>query len=175
MDIEVLIGDITEQNDCEAIVNAANPMLMRGAGVAGAIHKKAGIALEEFCKPYAPIKTSEVFISPAFKLPNRYVLHAVGPRYYQDLHPEEALKQTYANIFNVCTTNKIRKIAIPAISTGSYGFPLEQATLIAVETLLNWNDKYPEMVRLVAFDKQAYQVALDILKKRLNHNDATIS
>lgn len=165
MDIQLIIGDITEQPDCEAIVNAANPMLMRGAGVAGAIHKKAGSALEEFCEPYAPIKTSEVFVSPAFKLPNRYVLHAVGPKYYQDPRPKEALKQTYANIFKACITNKIRTIAIPAISTGSYGFPLEQATLIAVETLLNWNGKYPEMVKLVAFDKQAYQVALDILKK----------
>lgn len=166
MDIQLMIGDITEQPDCEAIVNAANPMLMRGAGVAGAIHKKAGIALEEFCEPYAPIKTTEVFVSPTFKLPNRYVLHAVGPKYYQDPTPEEALKQTYINILNACTTNKIRTIAIPAISTGSYGFPLEQATLIAVETLLNWNDKYPEMVRLVAFDKPAYQVALDILKNK---------
>ncbi len=166
MDIQLIIGDITEQPDCEAIVNAANPMLMRGAGVAGAIHKNAGIALEEFCEPYAPIKTSEIFVSPAFKLPNKYVLHALGPKYHHDSNPEESLKQTYTNILNACMTNKIRTIAIPAISTGSYGFPLEQATLIAVETLLNWNDKYPEMVRLVAFDKQAYQVALDILKNK---------
>lgn len=166
MDIQLIIGDITEQPDCEAIVNATNPMLMRGAGVAGAIHKKAGSALEEFCEPYAPIKTSEVFVSPAFKLHNKYVLHALGPKYHHDSKPEELLKQTYANILNACTSNKIRTIAIPAISTGSYGFPLEQAILIAVETLLNWNDKYPEMVRLVAFDKHAYQVALDILKNK---------
>jgi O-acetyl-ADP-ribose deacetylase (regulator of RNase III) len=166
MDIQLIIGDITEQPDCEAIVNATNPMLMRGAGIAGAIHKKAGIALEEFCEPYSPIKTSEVFVSPGFKLPNKYVVHALGPKYFQDPNPAESLKQTYANILNACMTNKIRTIAVPAISTGSYGFPLEQATLITVETLLNWDDKYPEMVRLVAFDKQAYQFALDILKDK---------
>ncbi len=166
MDIQLIIGDITEQPDCEAIVNAANPMLMRGAGVACAIHKRAGSALEEFCEPHAPIKTTEVFVSPAFKLPNKYVLHALGPKYYQDPNPMELLKRTYTNILNACTTNKIRTIAIPAISTGSYGFPLEQATLIAVETLLNSNDKYPEIVRLVAFDKPAYQVASNILKSK---------
>ena len=169
MNIEIILGDITQQPDCEAIVNAANPMLMRGSGVAGAIHKAAGKELEKYCEQYAPIKTCEVIITPGFNLPNRYVLHAVGPKYYQDQNPDDLLMRTYQNILKACAEYQIEKIAIPSISTGSYAFPLEQATLIAIETLLKWDSLHPKMGRLVVFDKQAYMVTLDILKdKKVN-------
>lgn len=162
MNIELAIGDITEQSDCDAIVNAANPMLMRGAGVAGVIHKKAGPALERYCESYAPINVSEAIITPGFKLHNKFIVHVVGPKYYQDPNPEELLRCGYRNILQKCTENKIKKIAIPAISTGSYGFPIKEAIHIALVTISDWDDNYPELGRVVLYDRNSYDVALHI-------------
>jgi O-acetyl-ADP-ribose deacetylase len=162
MNIEIILGDITQQSDCEAIVNAANPNLIKGAGVAGAIHKAAGNELEKYCEQYAPIKTSEAVISPGFKLPNQYVIHAVGPKYYQDQNPEELLMQTYQNVLKICIDNQIKNIATPAISTGSYGFPVLEAAEITYNTLSNWNDSYPKKVRICVFDESTYKTFIEI-------------
>lgn len=162
MNIEIILGDITQQPDCEAIVNAANPMLIRGAGVAGAIHKAAGRELEKYCEQYAPIKTSEVVISPGFNLPNQYILHAVGPKYHQDPNPAELLMKTYQNILKACIDNQIKNIAIPAISTGSYGFPVLEAAEITHKTLTNWDYSYPAKVRICVFDDSTYKTFIDI-------------
>lgn len=87
MKIEYLIGDITKQSDCDAIVNAANPMLLSGAGVAGAIHRAAGRELEKYCEKFAPIEVGQAILSPGFNLPNSAVIHVLGPKYFHDSDP----------------------------------------------------------------------------------------
>lgn len=157
MKIEVHLGDITNQSDCDAIVNAANPMLMRGGGVAGAIHKAAGKELESYCELYAPIKTGEALTSPAFNLPNKYVIHAVGPKYFHDKGPSELLKTATVNVLAQCVKFDIQKIALPAMSTGSYGYPTKEAAEIIINTLQEWSEESPALARLVLFDAETYQ------------------
>jgi O-acetyl-ADP-ribose deacetylase len=132
-------------------------MLMRGAGVAGAIHKEAGKELENYCEQYAPIKTGEALTSPAFKLPNKYVIHAVGPKYFHDKNPAELLKTTITNVLAQCEKFNIQTIALPAISTGSYGYPTKEAAEIIINTLQEWSEESPTLARLVLFDEETYQ------------------
>ena len=118
--IEVRLGDFANQPDITAIVNAANAQLRIGGGVAGAIHSAAGPALEEECRPYAPIKSGEAVITGAHKLPNKYVIHCLGPVYGVD-HPESTLlANCYRNAFKLAEEHKITSLAFPAILTGTY-------------------------------------------------------
>lgn len=132
-------------------------MLMRGGGVAGAIHKAAGKELERYCEPYAPINTGETLTSPAFNLPNKYVIHAVGPKYFHDKNPAELLKTTITNVLDQCEKFNIQTIALPAISTGSYSYPTKEAAEIIIQTLQDWSEKLPTLARLVIFDEETYQ------------------
>ena len=161
--IEIHLGDITNQPDCDAIVNAANPMLMRGSGVAGAIHKAAGKELERYCEPYAPINTGEALTSPAFNLSNKYVIHAVGPKYFHDKNPAELLKTTVANVLAQCKKFDIQTIALPAISTGSYGYPTIEAAEIIINTLQDWSEESPTLARLVLFDEETCQTFRELV------------
>ena len=138
-------------------------MLMRGGGVAGAIHKAAGKELERYCEPYAPIKTGEALTSPAFNLPNQYVIHAVGPKYFQEKNPAELLKTTIANVLAQCEKFDIQTIALPAISTGSYGYPTKEAAEIIITTLQEWSEESPALARLVLFDKETYQIINELI------------
>jgi O-acetyl-ADP-ribose deacetylase (regulator of RNase III) len=132
-------------------------MLMRGGGVAGAIHKAAGKELKRYCEPYAPINTGETLVSPAFNLSNKYVIHAVGPKYFHDKNPAELLKTTITNVLAQCEKFNIQTIALPAISTGSYSYPTKEAAEIIIKTLQDWSEKLPALARLVIFDEETYQ------------------
>lgn len=161
-------GDITEQNS-EAIVNAANASLLAGSGVCGTIHQKAGKPLEEYCRNLAPCPTAQAVITPAFNLLCQYVIHAVGPRWYDGTRGEaDLLAQTYDSIFALVKDNGIRSVAIPAISTGIYRFPLEQATQIAIGRARNFLTSYPEVnLTFVCIDDQTlltYQTAINRMK-----------
>jgi O-acetyl-ADP-ribose deacetylase (regulator of RNase III) len=120
----------------DAVVNAANAELKTGGGVAGAIHKAAGPGLEEECRSKAPIKPGEAVISGGHKLPNRYVIHCLGPVYGKGEPVDEKLADCYRNALALAEENGIRSIAFPAISTGAFGYPLEEATRVAVKKVL---------------------------------------
>ena len=133
--IELVNGDITEQSDIEAVVNAANAQLKSGGGVAGAIHQKAGPRLEKACRPMAPISPGEAVITEAFELPNRYVIHTLGPVYGRDKPESKLLNQAYQNSLKLAEENKIKSIAFPAISTGAFGYPMKEAAEISLKNI----------------------------------------
>jgi O-acetyl-ADP-ribose deacetylase (regulator of RNase III) len=164
MKIELAIGSITEQPDCDAIVNAANPMLRPGGGVAGAIHRDAGHELEKFCEQYAPIAVGEAVITPGFNLPNKQVIHALGPIYFTDPDAQYHLRKAIRSIMELCEENSIQRIALPAISTGAYGYPIEEAAQIIIEELGKWNGSQPTIARVVVFDQTAYGAFRGLLK-----------
>ncbi len=157
--IEAIESNIIEQPDITAIVNAANAELQSGGGVAGAIHRLAGPGLEEECRALAPIKTGEAVISGAHNLPNKYVIHCLGPIYGVHQPEDKLLADCYRNALHLADKNKIDSIAFPAISTGAFGYPLKEATMIAINTITDEipNLNYIRKIRLVLFDKFDYK------------------
>jgi O-acetyl-ADP-ribose deacetylase (regulator of RNase III) len=133
---ELVQGDITNQPDCEAIVNAANAELRTGGGVAGAIHRAAGPELERAGRPLAPIKPGEAVTTEGFKLPNDYVIHCLGPVYGRDKPEDRLLADCYRNALAEAEANEIECIAFPAISTGAFGYPVRDAADVAIATIL---------------------------------------
>jgi O-acetyl-ADP-ribose deacetylase len=148
--IECVQGDITSQDDVTAVVNAANAELRSGGGVAGAIHRAAGPGLAEEARPLAPIKPGEAVMTGAHNLPNRYVIHALGPVYGQDRPEAELLAGCYRNALALAEENGMDSIAFPAISTGVFGYPVEEAARVAIETVVEEAEGL-ERVRLIRF------------------------
>jgi O-acetyl-ADP-ribose deacetylase (regulator of RNase III) len=148
--VECIQGDITSQEDIEAVVNAANARLEPGGGVAGAIHRAAGPDLAEEAVPLGPIGPGEAVITGAYGLPNRHVIHTLGPVYGQDRPEAELLARCYRNSLALAEDNGIESVAFPAISTGIFGYPLEEAAEVAVQTVREQADRL-ERVRLVRF------------------------
>ena len=130
--ITAVLGDIVRQADCDAIVNAANPHLRAGSGVCGAIHAAAGPALEIACAGLAPVETGGAVITPGFALANPWVIHAVGPRYLSDPDPAASLRRTLLGVIDLARRYGLRRVAVPAIATGVYGYPLEEAAPVLV-------------------------------------------
>jgi O-acetyl-ADP-ribose deacetylase len=132
--IEILRGDITEL-EVDAIVNAANTTLLGGGGVDGAIHRRAGPELLAECRALGGCRPGEAKITRGYALPVRFVIHTVGP-IWRGGEQDEARKlaDCYRNSLQLAVTNEIKTIAFPAISCGAYGYPIEQATHIALET-----------------------------------------
>jgi O-acetyl-ADP-ribose deacetylase (regulator of RNase III) len=132
--IEVVRGDITRL-DVEAIVNAANASLLGGGGVDGAIHRAAGPELLAECRTLGGAQTGEVKVTRGYGLPARFVLHAVGPVWHGGDRGERALLAScYRRSLELAEEHAISSLAFPAISTGAYRFPLEEATRIALQT-----------------------------------------
>lgn len=136
VEIEVSQGDIASQPDIEAVVNAANAHLATGGGVAGALHMAAGPNLYMECQPLAPISPGEAVITSAYNLPNKKVIHCLGPVYGQDKPEDQLLADCYVNSLRLAEENKLSSIAFPAISTGAFGYPFSKATEIAFNTIL---------------------------------------
>jgi O-acetyl-ADP-ribose deacetylase (regulator of RNase III) len=133
--IEILVGDITRLQ-VDAIVNAANESLLGGGGVDGAIHRAAGPELLAYTRKLGGCPTGEVRVSPGFRLPAAWVIHAVGPVWHGGEAGEpELLESCYRNAFAAATARGVRTIAFPAISTGVYGFPKEAAARIALHVM----------------------------------------
>jgi len=135
--IECVRGDITAQPDLDAIVNAANAQLRTGGGVAGAIHRAAGPGLEEECRPLAPIQPGQAVITGAHGLPNRAVIHCLGPVYGRDEPADELLAQCYRNALALAERHQMASIGFPALSTGAFGYPLEPAARVAFTAIGN--------------------------------------
>jgi O-acetyl-ADP-ribose deacetylase (regulator of RNase III) len=167
--VECVQGDITSQDDVEAVVNAANARLEPGGGVAGAIHRAAGPGLAEEARPLGPIEPGEAVITGAHGLPNRYVVHTLGPVYGQDRPEAEILARCYRNALALAEEYGIESIAFPAISTGIFDYPIEEAAHVALGTIKEETDSL-EHVRLVRFvlhsasDLEAHEVVLSELE-----------
>ncbi|MCL4312602.1 MAG: O-acetyl-ADP-ribose deacetylase [Actinobacteria bacterium] len=161
MKIEAILGDITKQK-VDAIVNAANSALAGGGGVDGAIHRAAGAEqMHAACAKLGGCPTGDAKPTPGFRLPAKWVIHTVGPRYRDGQHGEpEALASCYRRSIEVAEELGAASIAFPAISTGIYGYPLEEAAHIAVGTLREVRSSIVQLARLVAFDQYTLSLYL---------------
>lgn len=164
--IEAVQGDITHQQ-VDAIVNAANSTLLGGGGVDGAIHRAAGSELLAECRRIGGCPTGEARITRGYRLPAAHVIHTVGPVWAGGQRGEpELLRRCYANALHLAGEHNIGSIAFPSISTGVYGYPIEQAAAVAVQTVREVLPATPsiELVRFVCFsapDLAVYRRLLD--------------
>lgn len=153
-------GDITKLNvDC--IVNAANNSLLGGGGVDGAIHRAAGPGLLAECRTLHGCETGAAKITKGYNLNAGYVIHTVGPVYAGTVQDAEMLASCYQNSLELAKEHNIHSIAFPAISTGVYGYPLEQAVPIAVKTVRSWlnsNQDFSLTVIMSCFNQKAYDL-----------------
>jgi O-acetyl-ADP-ribose deacetylase (regulator of RNase III) len=163
--LELVVGDITKQQT-EAIVNAANNRLAPGGGVAGAIHRAAGPELWEECKKLGGCATGEAKITRAYRLPASFVIHTVGPVYSGSSEDSKLLESCYRESLRLAEERGIKSISFPAISTGVFGYPIEDAAEIALKTVLETLRKTREirMVRFVLHDSNALSIHERVLK-----------
>jgi O-acetyl-ADP-ribose deacetylase (regulator of RNase III) len=165
--LEVVQGDITHQ-DTEAIGNAANSALAGGGGVDGAIHRAGGPSImSELKARYKGCPTGSAVITSGGNLKTKFVIHAVGPRYSGSPKDPELLSGAYRKSLELCTQNKISSIAFPSISTGIYGYPVEEASRIALKTVMDYLKNHPDikLVRFVLFDSKTFDVYKESLKE----------
>ncbi len=158
--IELMEGDITVQA-VDAVVNAANSSLLGGGGVDGAIHRTAGPELLTECRTLGGCETGSAKITKGYELPARHVIHAVGPRYRDGTHGEPAaLAGCYETSLRLAAENGCRTVAFPAISCGIYGYPMQEAARIALETTAAFlaRDDRIERVVFVLFGRDAFGV-----------------
>ena len=159
MPIQIVRNDITKM-ECDAIVNAANTTLLGGGGVDGAIHKEAGKELLLECMKLGGCKIGQAKITNAYKLPCRYVIHTVGPRWKNGQSGErQLLESCYKESLQLAVKHNCESIAFPLISSGAYAYPKDQALRIAVDTITSFLIKHDMLVYIVVFDKSAFQIS----------------
>jgi len=161
--IDIIKGDITEQN-VDAIVNAANNTLLGGGGVDGAIHRKGGRIILEQCKKHGGCPTGEARITTAGNLPSKYVIHTVGPVYSSNKnYNEKMLYNAYFNSLKLALEYDIKTIAFPSISTGAYGYPINEAIEVVYNTIIDFLDKNDgiDEIRFILFNQENYKLYID--------------
>ncbi len=169
-DLKVILiqGDITEVS-ADAIVNAANSYLMHGGGVAYAIVKKGGYEIQEesnrYIKEHGPVKVGEVAVTGAGRLNARYVIHAVGPRY--GVEGDDKLESAVRKSLEKADELKLTSIALPAISTGIYGYPYHTCARIMANVLKEYKPRTLKSVIIVLYDSEAYHVFKNVFDKIL--------
>ncbi len=160
--LELVQGDLTQQADVDAIVNAANSSLLGGGGVDGAIHRRGGPAILDACRKLRAshygkgLATGQAVATTAGQLDARWVIHTVGPRFAREEDRSELLASCYRESLRVADELGARTVAFPAVSAGIYGWPMEDAARIAVETV-RVTETAVEEVRFVLFDERAYE------------------
>jgi len=173
--LQLIKGDITDI-EADAVVNAANSSLMGGGGVDGAIHRKGGPKILEECKRIRAtewpdgLPTGKAVITSGGNLKAKYVIHTVGPVWLGGFHVEaELLKQAYKNSLRLAAAKGLKTIAFPSISTGAYGYPIEDASRIAVNTVKEFLEKEDklEKVVLVLFAERDFEIYLETAKSIL--------
>ncbi len=165
--LSLIEGDITKQ-ETEALVNAANKSLRGGGGVDGAIHRAGGPEILEECKKIGGCETGEAVITTGGNLKAHYVIHTVGPIYRDGMHNEpELLQNAYHNSLKCASSRGIKSIAFPSISTGAYGYPLEQAAGIALKTAIAYLKEHSdiELIRFALFGRKTLEVYEKVLKQ----------
>lgn len=165
--IDCVQGDIASQPDVDAVVNAANAQLTTGGGVAGALHRAAGPGLEEECRPLAPISPGEAVITGAHDLPNGRVIHALGPVYGSDRPEKELLSRCYRNSISLAEENELASVAFPALSTGAFGYPLQEAAEVALNTVVREAERLRDvsLVRFVLFSERELEAHASALSR----------
>ena len=170
--VQLILGDITSM-ETDAIVNAANPSLLGGLGVDGAIHSKGGVKILEECKKIRAtiwpegLPTGCAAITCGGNLKAKYVIHTVGPVWHGGLQGEaELLRQTYRNSLKLAITNGLKTVAFPSISTGAYGYPIEEASQVALKTIKTFLEKETKLEKIcfVLFTEQTFKVYLSAAK-----------
>jgi O-acetyl-ADP-ribose deacetylase (regulator of RNase III) len=166
--LELSNGDITIQGT-EAIANAANRRLSPGGGVSGAIHRAAGPQLWEECKRLVGCNTGEAKLTSGYNLKARYVIHTVGPVYSGSADDAEDLKNCYKNSLLLASRKNIKSISFPSISTGIFGYPVKEASIIALKTIIDFLKEHPEieLVRMILFSRGDYDIYKSSLEKIL--------
>ena len=169
MRIELHSGDITEyKTDC--VVNAARGSLLGGGGVDGAIHKKAGIELKEYCKTLGGCSVGEVKMTPAFGLPCKNIIHTVGPRYlFKNESEIQDLRNCYLNSLELAKENYFNELVFSNISTGAYGFPKDLAAKISFDAVQKFllENEYPKKVVFCCYDFQNMELYMNLIKEIL--------
>lgn len=172
--VECVSGDIAAQEGFDAVVNAANEQLRPGGGVAGALHRAAGPGLDRECRPLAPIKPGEAVITGGHNLPNPHVIHCLGPVYGVDEPSDELLASCYRNALGLAEDKGLQSIVFPSISTGAFGYPMEDAARVAMKTLV---ESIPELksvklIRFALFGEEALEIhgkTLDFISSKMEN------
>jgi O-acetyl-ADP-ribose deacetylase (regulator of RNase III) len=156
--LELVQGDITLQ-DTDAIVNAANTSLLGGGGVDGAIHRAAGPELLAECRTLGGCQTGEAKITKGYRLKARYVIHTVGPVYRGIPRDATLLASCYQRSLQLASVNRLRSVAFPSISTGAFGYPVDEAAPVALQAVIEYFKTHTdiELVRFVLYDRYTYQ------------------
>lgn len=164
--IEIMQGDITKEK-VDAIVNAANNQLSPGGGVSGAIHRAAGKELWEEAKTFGGCRTGEAKITKGYNLPARYVIHTVGPVYSGSKDDPKMLASCYRESLMLGLKHGLKSISFPAISTGVFGYPVEEAARVAFKTIIEFVEQNNgfDIVRLVLFDKNSFDIHKKVLQE----------
>ncbi len=164
--VSIKMGDITKES-VDAIVNAANSGLRGGGGVDGAIHRAGGPKIMEECRKIGGCPPGQAVLTTGGNLPARYVIHTVGPIYRGGQRgEEETLQNAYINSLSLALQNNIRSLAFPSISTGVYGYPIEKAAQVVLETCLRYIEEHQDfaMVNFVLFSQNDYDVYVKTLR-----------
>lgn len=160
-------GDITTEST-DAIVNAANSQLIGGGGVDGAIHRAGGPSIMQACYKIGSCPTGKAVITTAGKLKAKYIIHTVGPIYRGGNKGEaDLLKSAYLESLKIASSKKLKSISFPAISTGAYGYPIQKAAHIALQTTIEYLQEHSDikLVRFILYDQHTYE----IFKKELQN------
>lgn len=160
VELELAQGNIANQPEFDAVVNAANAELRIGGGVAGAIHRAAGPGLAREAVPLGPIRPGEAVITSGHGLPNPHVIHCLGPVYGQDEPADELLASCYREALRLAEEHELESVAFPAISTGAFRYPLEEAAGVALGTVLETAPSLESVrrIRFVLFGERDFQV-----------------
>ena len=164
--LELVQGDITRQ-DTDAIVNAANSSLLGGGGVDGAIHAAAGPELLAECRTLGGCQTGDAKITRGYRLKARHVIHTVGPIFRGSPRDAELLASCYRRSLQLADLNHLHSVAFPSISTGVYGYPVEQAAPVALRAVIEYLNTYTgiELVRIVLYDGHTFQAYWQALER----------
>jgi O-acetyl-ADP-ribose deacetylase (regulator of RNase III) len=164
--IEAVLGDLTAES-VDAVVNAANTQLAHGGGLAGAIVRRGGELIQEESNRLAPVPVGGAAVTTAGDLPCRWVIHAVGPRWGEG-EEEAKLRSAVRSSLDAADRLEARSVALPAISTGIFGYPKDEGTRTIVDELLDWLDHHPETtlesIRLTAFDQPTAELFAEALR-----------
>jgi O-acetyl-ADP-ribose deacetylase (regulator of RNase III) len=165
--LSLVEGDITKE-ETDAIVNAANSRLAGGGGVDGAIHRAGGTSIMQECRKIGGCPTGQAVITTAGNLKAKYVIHAVGPVYQGGTKGEAALlKSAHVESLKLASSKKLKSVAFPAISTGVYGYPVNEAAHIALRTVIDYLKEHADigLVRFVLFGRKTYEIFAEELRK----------